>query len=931
MRRKITGLFGGLLFLTGMFWLNLVPAAAEDNTLIISSVEDWKVFAEKCRTDIYSQGLNVSLGDDLDLTELPDPAVPVFGGTFEGNGHVIRGFSYTESGTVQGLFRTLESTAAVRNLVVEVSVMPRGEQKTIGGLAGDNFGTLEGCTVEGEVMGSTDVGGLVGINQETGQIINCTNRASVQATYRVGGIAGSNLGTITGCGNEGEINREADESSTNVGGITGRNQRKIENCLNYGDVGYPHTGYNVGGIAGIQTGFLNLCENHGSVRGRRDVGGILGQLDPSFKVEYAANQLSVLDGQIGELSESLNTAVHGLNDYIGGAAEGAGDILEEMQSFTTGFHGRAGDLISNVTWFSDVSNELESLRSELDQMTEISISPELEQAVNEAKDILEQLEYAGTDEWPGLMSRLLDTLLDVKEQLPDYSTALGAADKIMDSFSALSAAAGSGLARTASDIKNLMEETRDELNALIEHAASFLSSVPSSGDEVVNEVEQLTDRLGDVRETITDMSGGTTNVTEDLSELAAGEEDGSVLSAKNYGMVTADYNAGGIAGTIARDSVGNQEESEESAGLSDYLFSDSTTYIKATLYGCRNHGDISTKYDQCGGIAGYGRYGAVIESQNSGSVTAGSSYAGGIAGRFQGILIRSHSAGHISGKSYVGGIGGSVSTVRECLCISELDGRENNVGGIAGEVSQSAQENYFLENGKGGIDGINRSGKAMPLGQEEMYGRPDLPEVFQKMEVTFVKDGETIRSDKIDYGGSIEELPQVEKRGEQYWVWDEFERECVTYSQTVEGEYKNPVTTLASRGGETELLVQGTFYPGQTLVVTPWEKQDIWPDGKPLSSGIVCVSDYDEVLEVRVRCERNGSLYLQTEDGLKKSKYTRDGSYVVFQAANDSGFLILEKQESFRWWIIAAGGAVLLILAAVIWHHRKKGKQTGGK
>ena len=65
-----------------------------------------------------------------------------------------------------------------------------------------------------------------------------------------------------------------------LGGIAGLNTSVIKYCDNYGDVGYPHTGYNVGGIAGRQSGRILGCTNAAEVTARKDVGGIVGQVEP---------------------------------------------------------------------------------------------------------------------------------------------------------------------------------------------------------------------------------------------------------------------------------------------------------------------------------------------------------------------------------------------------------------------------------------------------------------------------------------------------------------------------------------------------------------------------------------------------------------------------------------------------------------------------
>ena len=106
-----------------------LPAAAQEQEpqttrLSISTVQRFLSFAEKCRLDSYSRNLVVSLETDLDLTDVEFQGIPIFCGTFEGNGHTISGLRLSGDGSAQGLFRHLTETALVRDLKVQGDVAP---------------------------------------------------------------------------------------------------------------------------------------------------------------------------------------------------------------------------------------------------------------------------------------------------------------------------------------------------------------------------------------------------------------------------------------------------------------------------------------------------------------------------------------------------------------------------------------------------------------------------------------------------------------------------------------------------------------------------------------------------------------------------------------------------------------------------------------
>lgn len=79
---------------------------------------------------------------------------------------------------------------------------------------------------------NAQVGGICGQNQ--GSIINCVNYADIFGKGDIGGIAGANHGgTITSCTNNGELNYWYQDTNRCVGGITGYFYNgAITNCKN---------------------------------------------------------------------------------------------------------------------------------------------------------------------------------------------------------------------------------------------------------------------------------------------------------------------------------------------------------------------------------------------------------------------------------------------------------------------------------------------------------------------------------------------------------------------------------------------------------------------------------------------------------------------------------------------------------------------------
>ena len=70
-------------------------------------------------------------------------------------------------------------------------------------MVGTNKGIINAVNFSGILKAYKTVGGIAGINDDTGFILNSANYADVDGTKLVGGIAGINKGTIVSCENRG--------------------------------------------------------------------------------------------------------------------------------------------------------------------------------------------------------------------------------------------------------------------------------------------------------------------------------------------------------------------------------------------------------------------------------------------------------------------------------------------------------------------------------------------------------------------------------------------------------------------------------------------------------------------------------------------------------------------------------------------------------
>ncbi len=369
------------------------PESESQYTVIdISTEEELLQLAKDCQLDSWSRDKYVTLACDIDLKEARDVMIPSFGGIFDGGGHTVSGLTLTAAGSAVGLFRYIQDGAVVRNLSVAGTVAPAGSKSQVGILAGSNYGMILDCSVSGSVTGTTEVGGIAGVNEAEGEIRRCRSAAAVTGDHFTGGICGSNKGTLNNCENTGNVNTHSVEVSHDIeditldgleninsaenvavhmdtGGVSGYSEGKIYYCVNSGTVGYQHVGYNVGGIVGrVHQGYLQNCTNTGHVLGRKDVGGIAGQLEPFLEIAYLNDKLGELDRETGIFFDLLETA----HEDISSCGQEASALAESVSTHLTNASAAGGNLTgtANELWYiynqelTGINNDLSRLNQE---------------------------------------------------------------------------------------------------------------------------------------------------------------------------------------------------------------------------------------------------------------------------------------------------------------------------------------------------------------------------------------------------------------------------------------------------------------------------------------------------------------------------------------------------------------------------------------
>lgn len=947
MRKRIVSIITVLLLLSGLLAAGfpVQPAVrADEGVLQIRTKEDWLSFAENCRTDSYSRGLQVELKAELDLSGETDIMVPVFCGVFNGGGHKVSGIRLSAETDTAGLFRVIGKEGTVSALTVSGEIRTEKERTATGLLCGQNQGMIRNCRAEGIIKSYSDVGAIAGSN--LGLIEGCSSEALTEGTFRTGGIAGTNEGTITGCTNGGTVNQEPKEAATNTGGIAGLNTGDVLYCVNTGEIGYLSAGYNVGGIVGLSRGFLEGCTNKGAVRGRRDVGGIAGQLEPSFRLEYGKNAMKLLDNSVSGFADSLDQTMAVIEGAVNEGAYGLSDVFWRLNSFGYGFRDNVTWLFSQNYWIQDAAGYIEALRAELGYLKDaLPVQGDLSAVISRIEAALDSLAGADPYAYEEQLEQLMYLLASLAEKTGSLPLAGDHISNLSGLFRALAETVTGGFQSFGENSTWILEDTLAQLSGLRGSISGFLSETQEDISGVRASVGSALASLSSLQASVEEVLNGKNTSAEDLSSQVEAKENGMIVSSGNEGRIKGDYNIGGILGNLSAE-LSLDQESDALPSLDDLLFTDTTLFVRATVYSCSNSGDIDAKYDYTGGIAGYGTRGGIYSCESSGSIRAGRSFAGGTAGCFRGTVEDSAAIGKISAQSYAGGIAGEARQIRFCRAIPVIDASGADCGAIAGKLD-SGEGNLFVNDSMGGVNGISYEEVSRAVSYEELTGAENVPESFRSIQIRFVADGEEAGRTSVPYGSAFPKAPEIAPKEGSYWSWEEPEEDAVYYSQTVSGEWKKYIRTIATDEMIPEFLAEGFFDDSAVLSASEEKPSDsirkakvLFPNtlkidltpGSPKSFRVQAENSDLKELTVRWHQEEAGYICRGTDDKTKVS-FKRDGKYYVFPLENGGTFTFVpapelswfDQYQAVLFWsrIGLLAAALAALIAGAILRRRK--------
>ncbi len=881
------------------------PAKPNEQRVIhIADPEQLRKLAADCRLDSYSRDLLVILDTDLDLGGEEIYPIPTFGGVFDGGGHSISGLRLATDGSNQGFFRYIQESGQVKDLRLSGSIAPENGCCQLGGLAGVNRGSISGCSFMGSVTGKNEVGGLVGRNY--GTIRDCSVSGSVDGKRMTGGIAGYSEGLIDGCRSEAKVNTTISEaelqledlrvSSLNAveltnaedenvvsdsGGIVGFSKGVVQNCSNEGTVGYPHFGYNVGGIAGRQSGYLTGCENRGEVYGRKDVGGIVGQMEPYLLLKESVNlldelallnqKLNLASGTLGEMSDEMKGA---LGDIRVSGNSAAGKISGE------GNDGSGGDENGSIAPSGEGSIEPgdgsgadQDLQDYLDENTPWDSGD---------YDVPEGL----GEDLSGLASGLSRMFGIIAENSGELSDEMTDANNQLSRVMMLMANALNGAANRQIFEDVSAEQDEEDVEGRVSHCVNH---APVDGDLNVGGL------VGDMGiEYEFDMEG---NLAEaiGIEGIVSNTFETKCVSSDNINFGTVKGRKNGIGGVAGGEELG-------------------------CILRCENYGNVdSSDGAYVGGVVGCSY--SVVRRSYAMCNLSGREYVGGVAG-----------------------YGTTIENCSSMVGLADITACSGAIAGWADPESGGLTGNTFVHKSLGAVDGISYSEKAYPLSYEELLKQEGLPKQFRTLRLSFVAEGELIGEVEFEYGGSISpaQIPPVPEKDGYTGAWPDYDYSALYYSAVIEAVYTPREGALAAAVTREDspmaiVLIEGDFDRNTEVMLLPYEGE-----GPQVERGEL--REAWTMRLSRLEAEQSYSLrYLPPETGrgreiriymLRDGEWSpveteQAGSYLSFACAERSvTFCAVELQQSnSRLYLgIGVSAAVVMGLGLALLGHRKRKK-----
>lgn len=665
----------------------------------------------------------------------------------------VGGIAGTNSGSI-------DKSSAIGTATQSSKDIAENAEAAAGGIAGLNRGTISNSSANSAVNASagnaTALGGVAGVNTDTGTLNNVDSLGVTTGVYKVqgqntlysdnvGGIAGTNTGVVTNVYNESIVS-----GRDNVGGILGVNTATaaegegspVSNVANAsrvtGEADSSSDTNNasdyVGGLVGNNEGSITNGRNNGEITGNNYVGGLVGSNGKDSTLTNLVNDSAAAitgDNYVGGIAGSNAGTISAENqtnlinrgsitgqNYVGGVAGENIGMIEYVKS----------DINLNVRYKDQDAKYFGGVAGINGKATEdgttINIGT-ITNATNTADIIAPDADFVGGIVGWNTSAGKLEGMGNSNEGRVEGASHVGGV---------------AGLNDADIDGSQTEEGTVGIFNSgvVIAHKGGA-GGIFGENTGAISHAE-LTNN-GIVSGTYSDEAGE--NGTGGIFGVNSGDVTYSSLKNEIGGQVMGTQNVGGLIGVNSGNITGGRTDETEDGQTVDngyykyQIYNNGTikagTWDDADQDGVVDEGEFTEATTNSQNIAGLfgvnqkrdnGTGGEVTAAYNTGAIEAsGSTNVGGIAGTNAGTLDQvfntvitgitedgSSAYGSITGHTSVGGIAGTnTGSISNAYNTTEVKGAVGSTGSIAGTNSNTADDSisYVYSTVEGNLVGDN--------------------------------------------------------------------------------------------------------------------------------------------------------------------------------------------------------------------------------
>lgn len=887
----------------------------------------------------------------------------------------------------------------------------KAEEITIdtGGICGYNEGVTQACTNKGDVGCKgygTNTGGICG--KQSGCILECINNGAVSGKKNTAGVVGLFVpySDIDAAADElkeeaekkkNDIKNEAEDIEQDIKDELDdiKDDLKISSVFDRDKDGSNKLTDSAGGVLDSVARYIDSASkraddnaSHGS---DKVLDSIAGYID-SAADEADRNGQSSRDmkSDISDiLRDAADTIENSLSDTknIDRLSDETIDLLKDLDSQLMEI---TGSVVDNMNEENNMNENIDKLMDSVVESIDSGTvnSERTSRAMADALDSID-INMSGLDSLSSSLrsvSRTIDRLMrGLEDELGDISDVITAPFKRLDDLV-------NGFAANTDKIKAKLEALKahmNELNGLLDELKKYIPDIkPKQTPDVEAGSGTIIGRVMDIFTTtayaedkkLLDEIFDTDAIKEEVKKIisvdvaldrnVAGEyaDNALVRYCCNFGDIIGTSNTGGIAGTMGIESL---KTNGDTVTLPDGKPIVSDMAMKAVINLCVNDGSVISESDRCGGIAGNGNIGIIKNCLGAGMIgEEDCEYAGAVAGDANASVMFCIGAAEINGKNDLGGIAGRGNNIHSSYSISVLNENAERIGAIAGSAEGDVKNNFFIDEGIGGIGGKSFEKNAEGIKYEDMTGSDKLPEKIDMLfnddwyvgsnafpqlralaendslyagdiikaksseyastdfRVEFIVDGECVKSFTKSYGDKLseDEIPPLEKREKLYPRWDRDTSKPIIRHTEFNAVYDDAVSTITSGEEPPLILVEGVFDDNSSVDI---RETDL---NKDFGEDYSMIKSYD--FDISPETDRNGSFRVHIYDknggtavGILENgvpqivEAERDGSYLVCELSAPGDIVVLKSKGAFPWWIyvsipsfIAAALAIFIFM-----------------